>query len=148
MNNLSCSLRHAFVSSRKVINNIAILLFVTTLLTGLSQAANIEIPEPLISKNEISLFHEVKPRTLKTSSDDVKYTFATDKTAIHFKITVSKPEDYVYRAQENDNVFENEHVRLYLVSGNNNRNAYVFGINHQNAYFDGIYNESAELSLD
>lgn len=98
--------------------------------------------------DEESLFHEVKPRTLKTSTSEVTYTYSTDKTAIHFKVIVSKPEDYVYRAQENDNIFKNEHIRLYLMSGNNNRNAYVFGINHQSAYFDGIYNESVGLTLD
>jgi len=113
-----------------------------------SDAANAPRLNDYSLHDEELLFHEVKPRTLKTSSDEVTYTYSTDKTAIHFKITVSKPEDYVYRARENDNIFDNEHVRLYLVPGNNNRNAYVFGINHQNAYFDGIYNESAGLSLD
>jgi hypothetical protein len=113
-----------------------------------SDAANTPSLNDYSLHEEELLFHEVKPRSLKTSSDEVKYTFTTDQTAIHFKITVSKPEGYVYRAQENDNVFENEHVRLYLVSGNNNRNAYVFGINHQSAYFDGIYNESVGLTLD
>lgn len=113
-----------------------------------SDAANTPSSNDYSLYDEELLFHEVKPRTLKTSSDEVTYTYTTDKNAIYFKITVSKPESYVYRAQENDNVFDNEHVRLYLVPGINSRNAYVFGINHQNAYFDGIYNENTGLSLD
>jgi hypothetical protein len=99
-------------------------------------------------QHKVTQFHEVKPRTRNAVHSDLEFNYSTDAQALHFQIKIIKPDDYVYRAQENDNIFENEHVRLYLVSDNNARNAYVFAINHQNAYFDGIYRENAELSLD
>ncbi len=99
-------------------------------------------------KNQTNIFHVVKPRTLQQVNNELELTYTIDKSAIHFQLKVLKPESYVYRAQENDNEFDNEHVRLYIVSGNNERSAYVFGINHQSAYFDGIYDENSELSLD
>ena len=101
-----------------------------------------------LSQNEITVFHIVKPRTLEQFNDEIEFTYTIDQTAIHFQIKVLKPESFVYRALENDNEFENEHVRLYVITGNNDRSAYVFGINHQNAYFDGIYNENNGLRLD
>lgn len=109
------------------------------------------IQQALASSNyqyQHSQFHEVKPRTRKPILEELEFNYSTDEQAIHFQIKIIKPENYVYRAQENDHLFENEHVRLYLVSDKNARNAYVFGINHQSAYFDGIYNENSDLSLD
>ncbi|WP_339726017.1 DUF5916 domain-containing protein [Paraglaciecola polaris] len=99
-------------------------------------------------QNKLTQFFVVEPRTLEVNENVLSFEYSTDKDAINFKIKIIKPEEYVYRAQENDNVFENEHIRIYIIPNSNSRNAYVFGINHQNVYFDGIYNDSAGLTLD
>lgn len=96
----------------------------------------------------MSTFYEVKPRSLKQVSNELEVQIRADDDALYFQITVKKPDDYVYRAQENDNEFENEHVQIYLVPNENERSAFVFGINHQNAHFYGVVNESSELNLD
>ena len=99
-------------------------------------------------QNKLTQFFVVEPRTLEVNENVLSFEYSADKDAINFKIKIIKPEEYVYRAQENDNVFENEHIRIYLIPNSNSRNAYVFGINHQDVYFDGIYNDRTGLSLD
>ncbi len=117
-------------------------------MTAVSTSGYVKAQDHALYQNQTNVFHVVKPRTLQQVNNELEFTYTIDKSAIHFQLKVLKPESYVYRAQENDNQFDNEHVRLYIVSGNNERSSYVFGINHQSAYFDGIYDENSELSLD
>lgn len=98
--------------------------------------------------SDIDRFYVVKPRTLELTDNELKVRYWASEQQLNFSIHILKPETYVYRAQENDNIFENEHVRLYISPKADARNIYVFGVNHQNAYFDGIYNEQSGLSTD
>ena len=63
-------------------------------------------------QNKLTQFFVVEPRTLEVNENVLSFEYSTDKDAINFKIKIIKPEEYVYRAQENDNVFENEHIRI------------------------------------
>jgi hypothetical protein len=81
----------------------------------------------------IERFYEIKPRILKLIENEIKVRYSLNDHALGFPIHILKPEPYVFRAQENDNVFENEHIRLYIAPKAEDRNIYVFGVNHQNA---------------
>jgi hypothetical protein len=123
-------------------------VFLLLAMTAVWTSGYVKAQDHALYQNQTNIFHVVKPRTLQQVNNELEFTYTIDKSAMHFQLKVLRPESYVYRAQENDNEFDNEHVRLYIVSGNNERSAYVFGINHQSAYFDGIYDENSELSLD
>ena len=90
----------------------------------------------------------VQPRTLQSVSDEVAVNFISDEQQLSFEIHINKSQTYVFKSQENDNEFENEHIRLYIAPTTDTRAVYVFGVNHQRAYFDGIYAEQSGLSTD
>jgi hypothetical protein len=116
--------------------------------SNVASASNDEIDDLDEVDTTIESFYVVKPRTLISTDNEIKLRYSANEEALIFNILILKPETYVFRAQENDNVFENEHVRLYISPKADDRNVYVFGVNHQNAYFDGIYNEQSGLSTD
>jgi len=117
-----------------------------TMLVSINTYADANNDESEVSN--IERFYVVKPRTLDVTDNELTVRYWANDKQLNFSIHILKPESYVYRAQENDNVFENEHIRLYVSPKADARNIFVFGVNHQNAYFDGIYNEQSGLSTD
>ncbi|MEQ3657829.1 MAG: DUF5916 domain-containing protein [Glaciecola sp.] len=100
------------------------------------------------AQTTLSNFYVVQPRTLHDVSDEVEAIFTIDEQQLIFEIHVKKPQAYVFKSQENDNDFTNEHIRIYIAPNADARAVFVFAVNHQKSFFDGIYTEQSGLSTD
>ena len=99
-------------------------------------------------QREVKTLYVVQPRSLQSTTYEIALKYTTNSLGVSFTVNILKPESYGQRAQENDSIFENEHVRFYLSPNTDKRNLFVFGVNHQNAYFDGIHNDQSGLTTD
>lgn len=101
----------------------------------------------LASGEETPSSYVVKPKTYELSD---KFTIKFDSTDNGFEFTakIKIESELVSKSSANDELFDDEHIKIHLLLDNSKTQTYVFAVNHQGLFYDGLFQINDGENLD
>lgn len=91
----------------------------------------------------------IKPKTFETS-DKFTIQFESTSNGFDFSAKITIENELVSKSSANDELFDDEHIKIHLLLDNSKTQTYVFAVNHQGLFYDGLFqiNEGENLDWD